>query len=497
MRPGRKASAAFLLVGCLVIVFWQATSFERRAELDRTYGISGSRGLYPELSQRFFYFLYYTGKFPLSVEPPGLQLQYSTEAAHALLDYAGLVNESYAFVRTGDLGKVFLLYPDAWLRGTPEGVSLHAFNRIFFTVSLLALFVGFSLQQHRLFAIVLVALFGSSPFLLREIYVQNNVHGYQLATAMLVLALCSPLILRRSSGRLLLWIPAISGVFLATTREVRPTPALIVISVAACCVFASGGWRRRAALCALLAASFLGTTAAWSRYWDQQFAEAVRTVEAAGGTPYRGARNRYHSLWHPVWCGLSDFDRKYGHKWSDRAAYRFAIPRVNIRFGTDYRLVPKSYLLWNFEEGNAPYRIKPETLPAYNLVLRETILHQIREDPAWYAEILGRRTVRVFSGATPVRLGIGPHHVDIPFSAWLFLPTLVLLLALREWPQVKLLLFFLPTSLTALLVHSGRGFSYNSAFHLVLFAMISCWVVFGVAARLASSRSAEPGGKVA
>mgnify|MGYP004385273911 CR=1 FL=1 len=108
LRPGRKASAAFLLVGCLVIVFWQATSFERRAELDRTYGISGSRGLYPELSQRFFYFLYYTGKFPLSVEPPGLQLQYSTEAAHALLDYAGLVNESYAFVRTGDLGKVFL-----------------------------------------------------------------------------------------------------------------------------------------------------------------------------------------------------------------------------------------------------------------------------------------------------------------------------------------------------------------------------------------------------
>lgn len=493
LRLGRKASAVFLLAGCLAIVGWQAISFERRAELDTTYGISGSRGLYPGLSQRFFYFFYYTGKFPLSIEPPGLELEYSGEAAHALLDSPGLVNESYAFVRTGDLGKIFLLYPDAWLRGTPRGVTLQAFNRIFLTLALLALFVAFSLQQHRLFAVVLVALFGANPFLLREVYVQNNVHGYQIATALLALALCSPLILRRSSARLLLGIPVLAGVFLATAREVRPTPALIVISVAACCLFASGGWRRRAALCGLLAVSFLGTTAAWSRYWDHQFEESVRTVEAAGGTPYQGARNRYHSLWHPVWCGLSDFDRKYGHKWSDRAAYRFAIPRVNIRFGTDYKLVPKSYLLWNFEEGNAPYRIKPETLPAYNLILRDTILHQIREDPAWYAEILGKRIVRIFSDTTPVRFGLGPNHVEFPFSAWLFFPVLAWLLVRRDWSQVKLLLFFVPTSLTALLIHSGRGFNYNTGFHLVLFAMLSCWVVLGLYARFARAGSGPTG----
>ena len=103
LRLGRKASAVFLLAGCLAIVGWQAISFERRAELDTTYGISGSRGLYPGLSQRFFYFFYYTGKFPLSIEPPGLELEYSGEAAHALLDSPGLFNESYAFVRTGDL----------------------------------------------------------------------------------------------------------------------------------------------------------------------------------------------------------------------------------------------------------------------------------------------------------------------------------------------------------------------------------------------------------
>lgn len=77
-------------------------------------------------------------------------------------------------------------------------------------------------------------------------------------------------------------------------------------------------------------------------------------------------------------------------------------PRVNILLDTRYWLVPKSYLLWNFEEGNAPYRIKPETLPAYNLILRETILRQIREDPVWYAEILGRRFVRVFTETTPI-----------------------------------------------------------------------------------------------
>lgn len=55
-------------------------------------------------------------------------------------------------------------------------------------------------------------------------------------------------------------------------------------------------------------------------------------------------------------------------------------------------------------------------------------------------------------------MGIGPHYVDIPFSAWLFLPALMLLFALREWGQVKRLLFFLPTSLTALLLHRGARF---------------------------------------
>ena len=73
----------------------------------------------------------------------------------------------------------------------------------------------------------------------------------------------------------------------------------------------------------------------------------------------------------------------------------------------------------------------------------------------------------------------------------------MLLFAVREWAQVKLLLFFLPTSLTALLVHSGLSFSYNSALHLVRFAMLTCWVVFGVYAGIAAAGPAEPGGKLA
>ena len=208
-------------------------------------------------------------------------------------------------------------------------------------------------------------------------------------------------------------------------------------------------------------------------------------MAAAGGQPLLTDRNLHHSLWHPIWHGLADFGWHKGYRKSDRQAYAYAIPIVNERYGTEYQHQLSQYYLKNKDEQG--HRLKPETIPEYQLVLREKILTDIRDEPSWFLGVLLKRAERIFDRATPVRLGLGARFVDIPFSAWLVLPMLALLLFLRRWEQVKLLIFFSPTSLPAFLIYSGGGFTNPTAFHLAAFALLACWSVHALTA-LASRR---------
>jgi hypothetical protein len=71
-------------------------------------------------------------------------------------------------------------------------------------------------------------------------------------------------------------------------------------------------------------------------------------------------------------------------------------------------------------------------------------------------------------------------HADVPFSGWLALVIVPILLWLRQWPQLIFLFFYTSTSATALLVHSGWNIVYASSYHLVLFAILTCWLANAV-----------------
>ncbi len=49
------------------------------------------------------------------------------------------------------------------------------------------------------------------------------------------------------------------------------------------------------------------------------------------------------------------------------------------------------------------------------------------------------------------------------------------LVYLRCWNEIKLLLFMVPTSFTALLIYCGRGTWLYSSYHLVLLALLLAW----------------------
>lgn len=84
--------------------------------------------------------------------------------------------------------------------------------------------------------------------------------------------------------------------------------------------------------------------------------------------PYPAMRRAQQSdVWQPLWEGLGDFDREKGHAWSDAAA-QDAVEAAGGR------------KLWT---------------PRSEAILRESVLRDIRDDPAWYAGILARRVVAV------------------------------------------------------------------------------------------------------
>ena len=477
---------------------------------DVNYELLGLRGAYSGKIQKYFYFFYYTGKFPISTRRKVNKLHWNEAAARRALEQTRqvfphrepgsdrvrqpgrlptLIMEDGAVLRTGDFGKIYLLLVDAWLNGTPKWASFLGFNWLLGIGSLLAVFLALSLLDHRLLGSVLVLVLGSNPFQIEELYNTNNVFGYPIPVASLMLALHASLIFGRTRHRTVYLLPIVSGVFLASFREVRLEPALVLLSIAVVYATAAGGWRLRAGLLAMLGVTALSTSLFWGYYWNAKFEEAFEIVERQQGVSFDPPWARRHALWHSAWCGLGDFAAERGYRYEDRAAYAWGIPEVNRRFGTRYRWTGGRELE-NYRTPERKHRVRPEELDLYMIVMRDRILGDIADDPLWYAGVIARRVVAVFQETTPVRLGTGRPRFDVPFSAWLLFPVLGWLVYLRRWDQVKLLGFYLPTSLSCILVYAGFTMPFNSAFHLVLFAVLVCWAA-NAASALQARRVAE------
>jgi tetratricopeptide (TPR) repeat protein len=489
-EPPRRHRLA-LVAGLIAIVLWQSVFFRHgdpAMTLTSPYHLTASGGIVgwqPE----FVYFLYYLNLYPvtsISTEP----LEYSVEGARRLIAEHGrtLVMDRYWTVRYGDLAKTYLYLPHVWLKGRPvKPRMLHA-NALAFTLALLVLFAGFWAVDHTLLGLLLTLLIGSNPFQVHEVYANNNVFGWPITIAVLMLGLHLPFMRDRPPRiAVALLIAVVSGLLLGTLRQIRTEPVLVAASVAGVYLTVSRmRWWLRLALVVLLGGAFSLASIGWADYFEAKYREARRVVAAAGGHTYDGPRHSYHFIWHAVWCGLGDFDAKYGYQWSDLSAIRYAWPILQRR-GFEARGYPPvepdpldSLTLGVYWDKGGQYARTPFETREYTDVAREKVLADVVRDPLWYASILGRRIVRVLTESTPPSLAFGNGQsfslVSTPSQAIWGLLTIVLtvrLLFARDWFHLKLLAFTLPLTATAVLVYSGGGTVYYSILHLVAVAVIA------------------------
>lgn len=458
----------------LLIVAWQFSFNSASPEPRRPWAMTASMGLCADASY-FFYFFHHYGVFPVgALEVPRLGPS-KAAAAEFVANHGDRLRMDFGWPtntpRFGDYAKLFLFYPDLWLRGDPARPSALPFNQLLFIGALLSVFWAFWREGHGLLGALIVVFVGSDPFQIVEVYGRGNIFSVPISVALITLAAHLPFLTRRQGLGRLAWVTAIgSAIALTTLREIRAEAGILAASALTAYLVARAPLGKRLLLVAVFGVVSLLTAAAWTRYWAGQFTRAEQFVARAGGQVFRAPGGPHHPFWHAVYCGLGDFGADRGFSWDDRQAFRWATTRDSLSnpVPIPYHWVRGYYLEETFD---GVHHIAPTDLPAYNQKVRSRVLGEIRRDPGWYAGILLQRAVAVLRDATPVALSLGTVTLALPGAGWWLLPVLAFALWRRRWFHAMLIAFTLPLSAVALLVYSGQGMTFYGIAHLIAVAV--------------------------
>ena len=493
-----RLGAVAILVGCLFA--WQYPIW--RTNTSDTYRLEASSGLKDQ--GKLVYFLYYLNLYPVASTKAGLNWEfyadgvtfpnepdtqeYSPAGANRIIANEGesLIMEWGHSTRFGNHLMSYLYLPDAWRLGSPRYAEIRIGNALGFFVGLALLLLASWFTRLRVLGILLVVLLGSNHFQIFEAYRRENIFGWPITTFCLTLGLMLPVL----AGRVNRWYPWVAavgcGVILGTVFQIRPENGSMLLGVTAAFLFAPGSpLRTRAAQAATVWLLFACIHLSWTAYFEHKIAEAQSIVQRAGGHPYEWLRNDGHPLWGSLWAGLGDFDQKYGYSWSDDQMLAFVERTLPEKYGqsppwwygvrgkklrdaTDY-----------FDEARIYYRHFLQA-PHVLELLRGKAVSDIAGDPLWYATILAKRTWRILTETTPIQvILVRGVAVPVPFPGYVAIGVVLAAIVLKEWLALRLLLFSLPLSLTALLIYSGGRTPYYSVYHIVAAAIVGCWMVKG------------------
>jgi len=195
-------------------------------------------------------------------------------------------------------------------------------------------------------------------------------------------------------------------------------------------------------------------------YFNNKFDRANEIVLNKGGNPYIYPRTQGHKIWHPIFCGLGDFDKKYGYEWNDKVAYKYAIPILKEKYNINVNY-SNQYYTDDYYDSQKMYYIKFDEIPEYEQIMKDKVVSDIKSDPGWYISILLRRVVRILTVTLPV-----------PYAGWLILPIVFVLFRRKEKVFLKMILISMPLSLTPLLIFSGGNATFNSFFPYILVSIL-------------------------
>jgi hypothetical protein len=458
-----------------LVVIWQSDR-EYRTGKTQKYVVDASIGLYPELRAEVWPYFYF-GVFPVCTAggAPLSQAHADYFVKHRGDRLAMDLNLPASMVRHGDFGRLWLIMVSVWLNGSPFQQSVVDLDSSLFILALLAVLWAFWGQDRLLLGCLIVLLVGSDPFQQEQV-MQENIFSVPITVTLLALAMNLGFVTGNIRLKTALFVAAISGIALATARDIRAEAAMSVLVLPIIYLTVPRiAWRGRWALVGLLIASYALTGIAWTMFWDHKVGEAQKWVADHGGHPYYGYRTNHHTLWQVAWEGLGDFDTRFGHAWDDRKAFAFAAPILRSDYGLNIAYTKGYFSDQMYPDGY--YRISLEDLPQYTALMRSAVLHDVTHHPIWYGEILLKRIRAILLHCVPVTVAAWRWAVHDPFRVYLIPLAWPFLIWRRKWAELKIILISLTLSLTPLLIYSGGGTIYWSIFHLVTIAILIDWAI--------------------
>ena len=450
-----------LLVGLLMILAWQSLFFVFPKLVDDKYSVAASTGLPVEFAD-FFYFYYYTGHFPLATESK--ITNFSEEGAQDIIHNQPetLVMERAHVYRSGDLAKLFLFLPKAWLTGSAENPSVTWFTGIFFCLSLLLLFYAFWRHNLTILGGFIVWCLGSNSMHVYEAYNNHNIFIVPIAIGITLMAANLSLLknLRLPLGKSII-LAVGCGLFLGFFKHVRTEAVLPLVSLIILYMLNKElRWYKRLVVLAALLISFITPIKYLEKFFEFKYQESHALVTKVGGHPYNGDRLKYHVFWHAIYCGLGDFDWKYGYKWADQSAHEYAEKILKDKYNIT---VPKMIDCCKsdeyFDEAKKYYK-RPYEIPEYGQVMKDKVLGDIKNDPLWYLGVHLARTVKILIQSTAIYPLLGIIPLGIPIPTLLALIFAFILWRRREYFWMRLILFPLPLVIVSQAVYSGRGTTF-------------------------------------
>ena len=444
---------------------------------DKKWKMRAASGIHSE--RGFAYFLYYLNLYPVAHDlfwsKQKDEVDYSVAGAEDLFKnhWGGLRTERNHTIRYGDHLKTYLYSFSAFLRGSPKTISIKDPAIIFFIISLMVCLYSFWRIGYFGMGFILVIIVGSNPFQLYETYVNENVFSWTISAALFILAINLPIISNNWKSNVRFWcIPIISALVLATLKNIRSEPAVVMLGCLLVYTFADVRIIKRLGLIFSFLLVFWASGFLWQSYFDYKIDEAKEEVAKVGGHVYEGPIDMHHMFWHSAWIGLGDFDRKYGHRWKDRVGARFALPILKEQYGIQIPPWKGTNKFEEYWDKNNKFYKTPYELPYYNEVLKNDIMYKIVNDPVWCITILYKRMIRILNSTSPIRAQIFNQYIEIPFHGNLVIILIIMLIILKKWFYLKLILFTLPVSTVALVVYSGKGVTNYSIYHFMAFTII-------------------------
>ncbi|HPI54834.1 MAG TPA: hypothetical protein PLU10_09085, partial [Chitinophagaceae bacterium] len=185
-----------------------------------------------QFGQRFLYFFYYTGHFPLASLSDSLD--YSKAAAEQEIKHHGdqLIMEYKHWSRLGENARIFAYLPDAITKGSAKNPSMLLFNALMFCIGLMTLYRGTWKSGFPLVGLFTSLLILSLPYYHYEAFENQNIFGLIHSVFFVVVGCMLPLYFTSTStSKYYFFIVICSAVLIGFASEMRNENSVVLLSL--------------------------------------------------------------------------------------------------------------------------------------------------------------------------------------------------------------------------------------------------------------------------